>query len=252
MKRNLQVDFDDSVEVTEFNGGTGYTFTIPSSPNFRGSRYVVFLPEIPYLFDPTKLPTISGMNRVENILPATGEFRTCDVDFSDVRIAPHMVEFNSAQAGLTKTINFWSYGSIIDNEDIMKSTLTITQSNSFTQLKAIYNNAGTWALAKADASATIGIAIVDIATSTKFDAVFYGKIYSPAHGLGTAGSTLFVSAATAGLLTTTQPANYVNPLAIILDADNIFVVPSPYKAVDIARHVPINVDHGGNGAIWVT
>lgn len=147
--RNLAADFDDSIEVTEYNSGLGYTFTIPASPNHRGNRYIVYLPEIPYLMDNTKLPTISGMSRVENIQPATGEFRTVDAANSDIRLAPHMVEFNSAQAGLTKTILFWSYGSIINAEDFselrtefednIQRSSTFVVASSGTTAKGIYS-----------------------------------------------------------------------------------------------------------------
>jgi parallel beta-helix repeat protein len=132
MMRNIDVDFDDSINVTEYNAGAGYTFTIPSTPNFRGSRYVIRLPEIPYLKDPTKLPTITGMVRIEGAQPNTSEFRTVDVEDSDIRIAPHMVEFNAAQAGTTQTIYFWSFGSIVDVElPNTNSTVTVGKGKPF-------------------------------------------------------------------------------------------------------------------------
>ena len=130
--RNIDVDFDDSINVTEYNTGLGYTFTIPSAPNFRGDRYVIRLPEIPYLKDPTKLPIILGMTRVEGIQPNTSEFRTTDVANSDIRIAPHLVEFHADQAGQTKTIFFWSFGSIVDIElPNSNSTVTVGKNRPF-------------------------------------------------------------------------------------------------------------------------
>lgn len=107
---NLRVDFDDSIiELKEYN----HEFTVPSTPNFpelQPSRYVVYLPEVPLLSDETKLPTISGLERITGRLPFAGEFRTVD---AITRLMPHRLEFNQAQAGQTLTCNFFGIGGVI-------------------------------------------------------------------------------------------------------------------------------------------
>jgi hypothetical protein len=116
---DLNADFDDSIEVTEYNNGLGYEFTAPSSPNFRGNRYAVYLPQIPYLKDVTKMITVVSktdsaysLARIEGKQPEDGEFRTVDADNSEIRLVPHRLEFNAAQAGQTFIAYFWCYGSI--------------------------------------------------------------------------------------------------------------------------------------------
>jgi hypothetical protein len=111
--KDLRYDFDDTiVNKYEYN----WYFRIPESPNFPEdasvkTRYVVYLPEIPCIADLVNYPiAISGMTMIVGQAPFTGQFRITD---SLSRIRPDMIEFNSAQAGLYKTIHFWGLGSVI-------------------------------------------------------------------------------------------------------------------------------------------
>lgn len=82
-------------------------------------------------------------------------------------------------------------------------------------------------LAQADAVATLADGIVAIVTSAA-DGPYYictqsGKLIKwTAHGHGAAGTQLWLSQATAGLITTTEPASgIVQPLGKVVDANTI-------------------------------
>ena len=93
---------------------------------------------------------------------------------------------------------------------------------------AIYNNAGTWTKAKADAAGTLGVAVVSgVTDSDNFTFRASGDFTSTSHGY-TVGAYVYVSEATAGLLTETAPTGlteYSNPLVYVLDANTLIVFP---------------------------
>lgn len=111
----LNVDFDNSVVPFLYEDTGSYTFTVPMSPNFMGSRYVVFLPAVMILNDVSKIPAISGYTRVEGVPPSSGEWRTIASANYEILLLKDAIEFHSSAAGATLTItNFWTIGSVVD------------------------------------------------------------------------------------------------------------------------------------------
>lgn len=108
----------------------------------------------------------------------------------------------------------------------------VSNSAAFTQAahgfsvgNAVYFD-GTWHKAKADATTTLceGI-VVEVADVDNFTVYVPGGqfVTITAHGLGAAGSPLYLSASSAGALTTSVPAggNYTQTLGQIIDANTI-------------------------------
>jgi hypothetical protein len=99
----------------------------------------------------------------------------------------------------------------------------------------VYNNAGTWTKAQANNSDTLGVAIVfSVADVDNFTIVSSDIRTFTAHGF-TVGQYLFLSETTAGLLTETEPtgiSDYSNPVAYVVDANNLLVLPwRPTQAI---------------------
>ncbi len=118
-------------------------------------------------------------------------------------------------------------------------------SHGFVVGNAIYNNAGTWTKAQSDDADTLGIAIVTENTDTdNFVYVANGVTEVTSHGF-TVGNYLYVSAVTVGLLIETAPTGiteYSNPLAYVVDSDNLLVLPMrPEQALE--RSNDMNVTH---------
>lgn len=91
----------------------------------------------------------------------------------------------------------------------VSTTLTVTQAgHGFTGNELLYNSAGTYTLALATAATTLAqfwvAQVVDINTFVISEGAF---ITSVAHGLGTAGKTLYLSQSVAGASTTTMPTS---------------------------------------------
>jgi hypothetical protein len=125
---------------------------------------------------------------------------------------------------------------IADLTPYVPTRIAVTQNNTFTENRPVYRSGGVWALAKADAVATMGWGIVTNVTTTTFNVVLSGDITSAAHGLGTTDQWLYVSESNAGVFTATPPTIYSNPLIHIIDANNFVVM--PYLASKITPDTP--------------
>jgi hypothetical protein len=106
------------------------------------------------------------------------------------------------------------------------ASLTVTQTaHGFSDGQVIYNNAGTWALARSSNANTLGVATVQVIDANTFTAVFCG----PVAGLSglTAGQYYYTSATSAGAVTATEPAspNYSNPVLLALTTTTAVVLP---------------------------
>lgn len=90
----------------------------------------------------------------------------------------------------------------------------------------------TWAKAQATAGNLSLPAVVTSVTSTsKFRAVTDGAANLPSHGYGAAGTTLWLSQATAGAVVTTEPSTgLAQQVGTVLDADHVLV--QRFPAVD--------------------
>jgi hypothetical protein len=116
------------------------------------------------------------------------------------------------------------------------TTLDVNQTTHGLAVRdVVYHTGSAWAKAKADADSTLGIAVVTSVTDTdNFTLALSGFFEETSHGL-TAGQFYFLSDSTAGLLTSTEPSTYSNPLLFVYDANNYIVI--PYR--------PAQVDAGG-------
>lgn len=129
----LNVDFDNSIEEFLYNGTGSYTFTVPATPNFDSTRYVVYLPAVLYLKDASKLPAITSYTRVEGRVPSTAEFRTIAAAQWDSLLLKDAIEFPAASAGATLTMtNYYTVGSTVDPADFMDLTNAQTKNGIVT------------------------------------------------------------------------------------------------------------------------
>lgn len=100
------------------------------------------------------------------------------------------------------------------------TAIQVTQNgHGFSTGNAVYYTGSAWAKAKADSATTLGIGIVVVIDSATFTVYFAGQI-TGLSGL-TAGQYYFVSDATAGAITTTEPTattSYSNPILFALSA----------------------------------
>lgn len=111
----LNVDFDNTIVPFLYEDTGEYSFTVPETPNFMGSRYVVFLPAVLVLNDISMIPAISGYTRIEGGIPLTGEFRTIAAEDYESLLLKDAIEFPSAAAGADLTLtNFWTIGSTVN------------------------------------------------------------------------------------------------------------------------------------------
>lgn len=103
-------------------------------------------------------------------------------------------------------------------------TQKITATHSFSVGNVVYFNGSSYALAKADSADTLGLWVVCAVTGTTD---FTLQQAGPITGLAglTAGQYYFLSAATAGLLTSTAPSDYSNPLLFATSTTTGWVLP---------------------------
>lgn len=111
----------------------------------------------------------------------------------------------------------------------MGTRLTITASNSFAARNVIRQSGSSWALAQGDSLANAEeFGLVESASGSAFTAVMTGALNAPSHGF-TVGSLLYLSAVTAGLLTTTAPSaagTVKRRVAVAVDANTLVVLGS--------------------------
>jgi hypothetical protein len=84
---------------------------------------------------------------------------------------------------------------------------------------------GTWKKSQANSSSTLAEGIVtEVADADNFTAYILGGhfVTVTAHGLGSAGDTLYCSEASAGALTTSAPATgFIQVVGQVIDADTL-------------------------------
>lgn len=109
--------------------------------------------------------------------------------------------------------------------------LHATQNNNFSNYQPVYVSGGVVTLARANSLVTMGWGILTNVTATEFDIIQSGIITATTHGLGTSGTWLYVSEGSAGVLTSTPPTIYSNPLVLVYDVNTLIVF--PYQASKI-------------------
>lgn len=129
-----------------------------------------------------------------------------------------------------------SLSALVNTAAITDNTrVTVTQaSHGFSVGNAIYYTGSVYALARANAGTTLGVFIVSsVADVNTFTAAMLGPI-SGLSGL-TAGQYYYVSSATAGLLTATEPALYSNPILLALSTTSGVILPYRPSIVGVTR-----------------
>lgn len=113
--------------------------------------------------------------------------------------------------------------------------LTVSQANSFVAGDAVYFNGTIWTKAQANALGTVAIGVVKQATASNFILVLLGEVTTS--GL-VAGSLYYLSAATAGAITATQPSapNFSQPVGIALSTTKLLV--GIQRALDLRGPAP--------------
>ena len=100
----------------------------------------------------------------------------------------------------------------------------IQAGHGFTMFTPIYHDGSTWQKAQANASNTLATYVVTEYSTNAFTATKFGVIEAPAHGL-TIGEFYYVSGATAGAITSTEPIfGYSNPVLYVQDATNVHIM----------------------------
>jgi|TARA_B100001094_G_scaffold276837_1_gene285277 hypothetical protein len=105
------------------------------------------------------------------------------------------------------------------------ATTEVTQSSHGLAIKdCIRHNGTAWVKAQADDGATLALGVVtEVANSNTFTVAQSGRFELSSHGL-TVGQWYYLSAATAGLLTTTEPT-ISQPLVYVEGSNHLFVYP---------------------------
>ena len=95
-------------------------------------------------------------------------------------------------------------------------------SHGFSVGNGIYHNGTQWVLGQADDPDTLAYyAVVEVSDANTFIAADFGRIEVPSHGY-TIGEYYFLSEATAGLATSTEPSTgFSNPLFYVEDANTL-------------------------------
>jgi len=123
--------------------------------------------------------------------------------------------------------------------------MTITQANSFTAGQVVYNNAGTWALARADAENTARYSgVVESATSSSFVVVLAGRITLAA----AVGFTYYLSDAVAGALVgagALTTGSMTIPVVRSISASECLVLPARDDGSDLLSLVAGTPGAGG-------
>jgi hypothetical protein len=114
-------------------------------------------------------------------------------------------------------------------------TLNVTQAaHGFVVGEWLSQEAGTWAKAQADAAATLSYpaVVTRVIDTTEFQVTLPGgKANLPSHGLGLGGTKVWLSQATAGADTVTEPSTgLAQQVAKVWDADHLIVM--DYQPVD--------------------
>jgi hypothetical protein len=105
-------------------------------------------------------------------------------------------------------------------------TLEVTQAtHGFAVGQAVQLDGATWALARADAADTLGVGLVSVVPGVNDFTVCFGGPVTGLAGL-TAGDYYFVSSATAGAVTATEPVSgFSNPILLATSATDGVVLP---------------------------
>lgn len=103
--------------------------------------------------------------------------------------------------------------------------------HGFAVADLVYYGASGWAKAQADAAATLAAAVVlAVPSSSSFRVAYLAnqEVTLASHGLGSAGTLLYLSEATAGLATSTQPSTgFIQRVGRVKDANTLILWAHP-------------------------
>ena len=112
-----------------------------------------------------------------------------------------------------------------EGSDYVSHLPIVHPGHGFSQDDWLYYSGAPYALAQADAEGTIAWgAIGRVIDANSYELVLEGIVTSPAHGLGSAGDSLYLSQGVAGAEVTTVPSSgIVQPIGLVLSADQYYV-----------------------------
>jgi hypothetical protein len=165
----------------------------------------------------------------------------------------------------------------LEANNALRKTDVNQATHGFAVGQTIYNNGTIWVKSQADNQNTLTVGVVsEVADASNFSVVLIGPVSITSHGF-TIGEYLFTSEATAGLLTETEPTGiteYSDPVAFVLDANTVFVLPwrpqnaiprsndlklvhiddtdSPYTVLDIDEFIVADATSGAIDVIFPT
>lgn len=141
----------------------------------------------------------------------------------DVQIVP-------ASESLTfRVVKDYSTASADASIDATQGYLQSQASHGLSVGNLVYANGATWTKARANADTTLAEALVVAVESTSLFRVRYigpGEVTYTAHGLGAAGTKLYLSQGTAGAITTTAPTSGIRQqVGKVLSANKLILWP---------------------------
>jgi len=191
--------------------GTSFTYQVVDEPNFPNpateGRYIIAF--WPAAEDPNKLNTEFAL-----VTAKSSNTLTIVRDQEDGVVRTILAGDNVAMV--------MSAGAIGDLSQC--EWFKVTQvAHGFSALNSIYHNGTQWGKAFASAATTLATHVVGLVLNADtFIAVRSGKFTSAAHGL-TPGSLYYTSSVTPGLLSTTVPPVYTNPIVFVESANELHV-----------------------------
>ena len=188
--------------------------------------------------------TASGSGATKTITISAGGSLTVQDEGSSLSTAATTLNFvgsgvTATGSGATKTITISGGGGSSTG-----NTTDITQSShGFAAKDAIRHNGSSWVKAQADDTSTLALGIVTaVADSNNFTVAQAGRFTISSHGL-TVGQWFYLSADTAGGLTSTEPA-ISQPIVYVESASVIFVY--PYRPTNILLDGSDSITPGDN------
>lgn len=198
---NLTTDIDHD-SLTNFSADEHFTQASISIP---ASQISDFDTEV------SNNSTVTG--KQDNVITTRG-----DIIRGSSAAAAERLALGNADQVLTSDGTDIAWADVAGGNEIKETQAT----HGFSVLDPIYHDGSDWALAKADAGATVATHVVKaVVDANTFKAIQFGRITSTSHGL-TPGDYYWLDIDTAGNAVTTEPTSgYSCPLYYVLDANNV-------------------------------
>lgn len=148
-------------------------------------------------------------------------------------------------AGATGTATEQNTNLDLIDRYLIANTLVTQVAHGFTTGTAIYNNAGTWARARANADSTMASHVALVLTVDSFFPLSHGRIPSASHGL-TVGTKYYLSSASAGAIVTSNLHDRPQYILTPIDANNLWINIDDYapkSRVEVYRNASQSINN---------